>query len=143
MSRRTPEAEPKATRRGVGASPSSDFFLTNFAPASAFHAIGHGCSSNFPLIFPERDPKPTRRNFEQDWEKGGSWSGIGRIVVDYSLTQEPHKIDYSATLGAPLLSPCYTQGRLKDRTRPAQQKKDFGQVEDAELPHGVKRNDLF
>ncbi|WP_312185657.1 TlpA disulfide reductase family protein, partial [Sphingobacterium sp.] len=134
----SPEAEPKATRRGVGASPSSDFRLTNFAPASAFHAIGLGCSSNFALIFPEGDPKPTRRNSEQRWEKGRSWSGIGRIVVDYSLTQETHKIDYSATQGSPLLSPCYAQGRLKDCTRSTQQKKNFGQVEDAELPHGAE-----
>ena len=81
MSRRSPEAEPKATRRGVGASPSSDFFLINFALTSAFHAMGLGCSSNFPLIFPEGDPKPARRNPEQRWEKGRSWSGIGRIVV--------------------------------------------------------------
>jgi thiol-disulfide isomerase/thioredoxin len=138
MSRRSPEAEPKATRRGVGASPSSDFFLTNFALTSAFHAMGLGCSSNFALIFPEGDPKPARRNSEQRWEKARSWSGIGRIVVDYSLTQETHKIDYSATQGSPLLSPCYTQGRLKDCTRPAQQKKDFGEVGDAELTHGVE-----
>ena len=70
----------KAIRRGVGASPSSDFFLTNFAPTSAFHAVGHQSPSNFPLIFPEGDPKPTRINSEQRWEKGRSWSGVGRIL---------------------------------------------------------------
>ncbi|WP_145329286.1 TlpA family protein disulfide reductase [Sphingobacterium siyangense] len=80
MSRRSPEAEPKAIRRGVGASPSSDFFLTNFAPTSAFHAVGLEFSSAVPLIFPEGDPKPTRRNPEQRWEKGRSWSGIGRYL---------------------------------------------------------------
>ena len=80
MSRRSPEAEPKATRRGVGASPSSDFCLTNFAPTSAFHAVGYQSSLNFPLIFPEGDPKPARRNSEQRWEKGGRWSGVGRYL---------------------------------------------------------------
>ncbi len=70
----------KATRRGVGASPSSDFFLVNFALASAFYAVGYQSSSNFPLIFPEGDPKPTRRNSEQRWEKGRSWSGVGRYL---------------------------------------------------------------
>ncbi|WP_343567535.1 redoxin family protein [Sphingobacterium sp.] len=39
MSRRSPEAEPKVSRRAEEISPSSDFCLTNFAPASAFHAI--------------------------------------------------------------------------------------------------------
>ncbi|MFC3352422.1 redoxin family protein [Sphingobacterium zeae] len=80
MSRRSPEAKPKATRRGVGALLSSDFCLTNFALTSAFHAIGLGCSSAVPLIFPEGDPKPTRRNPEQRWEKGRSWSGIDRYL---------------------------------------------------------------
>ncbi|WP_288810715.1 hypothetical protein [Sphingobacterium prati] len=79
-SRRGPEAESKASRRGVEVSPSSDFCLTNFAPTSAFHAVGRQSSSNFPLIFPEGDPKPTRRNSEQRWEKGGRWSGVGRYL---------------------------------------------------------------
>ncbi|PUV21446.1 TlpA family protein disulfide reductase [Sphingobacterium athyrii] len=78
--RRGPEALPKSTRRRVGASPSSDLCLTNFAPTSAFHAVGHQSSSNFPLIFPVGDPKPTRRNSEQRWEKGRSWSGVGRYL---------------------------------------------------------------
>ncbi|WP_448137585.1 TlpA family protein disulfide reductase [Sphingobacterium siyangense] len=43
--RRSLEAEPKVSRIGVGASLSSDFCLTNFAPASAFHAIGIEFSS--------------------------------------------------------------------------------------------------
>jgi len=79
--RRGPEALPKSTRRGAERPSSSNFCLTNFAPTSAFYAVGHQSSSNFPLIFPEGDPKPTRRNSEQRWEKGRSWSGIGRIVV--------------------------------------------------------------
>ncbi|HCX56714.1 MAG TPA: hypothetical protein DHU90_09110 [Sphingobacterium sp.] len=45
MSRRSLEAEPKVSRRGEEVSPSSDFCLTNFAPASAFHAIGIEFSS--------------------------------------------------------------------------------------------------
>ena len=80
MSQRSPEAEPKAIRRGVGAPPSSNFFLTNFAPTSAFHAIGLEFSSAVPLIFPEGDPKPARRNSEQRWEKVRTWSGIGRYL---------------------------------------------------------------
>ncbi|MGE8377262.1 MAG: TlpA family protein disulfide reductase [Sphingobacterium sp.] len=78
--RRGPEALPKSTRRRVGALASSDLCLTNFAPTSAIQAVGHQSSSNFPLIFPEGDPKPSRRNSEQRWEKGRSWSGVGRYL---------------------------------------------------------------
>jgi len=78
--RRGPEALPKSTRRGAERASSSDFCLTNFAPTSAFHAVGSQFSSNFPLILPEGDPKPTRRNSEQRWEKGRSWSGVGRYL---------------------------------------------------------------
>jgi len=42
--------------------------------------VGYQFSSNFPLIFPEGDPKPTRRNSEHRWEKGRSWSGVGRYL---------------------------------------------------------------
>jgi hypothetical protein len=80
MSRTSPEAESKANRRGVEIPPSSNFCLTNFAPTSAFHAVGYQSSLNFPLIFPEGDPKTTRRNSEQRWEKGRSWSGVGRYL---------------------------------------------------------------
>ncbi|WP_367330249.1 TlpA family protein disulfide reductase [Sphingobacterium multivorum] len=45
MSRRSLDALSKATRRVGKVSPSSDFCLTNFAPASAFHAIGIEFSS--------------------------------------------------------------------------------------------------
>ena len=60
---------------------SSDFCLTIFAPTSAFHAFGHQSSSDFPSDFFEGDPKPTRRNTEQPWEKGRSWSGISRVML--------------------------------------------------------------
>ncbi|WP_343564077.1 TlpA disulfide reductase family protein [Sphingobacterium sp.] len=56
------------------------FFLTNFAPTSAFHAFGHQSSVGLPLVFPEVDPKLTRRNIIQPWEKGRSWLGIGRVL---------------------------------------------------------------
>ncbi|WP_286841130.1 MULTISPECIES: TlpA family protein disulfide reductase [Sphingobacterium] len=45
MSRRSLEAEPKASRPVEEISPSSDFCLTNFAPASAYYAVGLEFSS--------------------------------------------------------------------------------------------------
>ncbi|WP_448139253.1 TlpA family protein disulfide reductase [Sphingobacterium siyangense] len=138
LSRRNLEAEPKASRQGVEVSLSSDFCLTNFAPTSAFHAVGLEFSSAVPLVLSEGHPKPTRRNTEQRWEKGRSWSGIGQIMVDYSLAQETHKLDYSATLGSTLLSRCYTQGRLNDCTRPTQQKQVLQNAYDLKQPHGVE-----
>ena len=60
---------------------SSDFCLTNFAPTSTFHVVGQQSSSAVPLGLSEGDPKPTRRNSEQRWEKGRSWSGIGRLML--------------------------------------------------------------
>lgn len=56
------------------------FFLTNFAPTSAVHAFGHQSSVAVPLVFPEGEPKTTRRNTEQRWEKGRSWLGIDQVL---------------------------------------------------------------
>ncbi|WP_181390678.1 hypothetical protein [Sphingobacterium athyrii] len=78
--RRGPEALPKSTRRAAERASSSDFCLTNFAPTSAFHAVGHQSPSNFPLIFPEGDSKPIRRNSKQRWGKGRSGSEVGRYL---------------------------------------------------------------
>ncbi|MFU1857241.1 TlpA family protein disulfide reductase [Sphingobacterium sp. NGMCC 1.201703] len=133
---------------------SSAFFLTNFAPTSAVHAFGHQSSVAVPLVFPEGDPKTTRRNTEQRWENGRSWSGIGWVMVDYrsaqethkvdysltqethkvdySLTQETHKVDYRMSLASPLLSTCYAQGRHKKCTRAFQSK------ENSIVTHGVE-----
>gem|GEM_PF-6697943 len=76
----------------------SDFCLTNFSPTSTFYTVGLEFSSAVPLIFSEGDPKPTRRNTEQWWEKGRSWLGIRQKMIDCRMT-----------LGSPLLRPCYTR----------------------------------
>ncbi|WP_293887832.1 TlpA family protein disulfide reductase [Sphingobacterium sp. UBA3549] len=82
MSRRNPKAEPKASRPGGEISSSKDFFLTNFAPIPAFHTVGLGFCFTVTRILSEGDPKPTRRKFEQRWEKGGNWSPIEQVLVE-------------------------------------------------------------
>ncbi|WP_312332526.1 TlpA disulfide reductase family protein [Sphingobacterium sp.] len=82
MSQRYPKAEPKASRLGGEVSPSRNFFLTNFAPIPAFHAVGLGFCFAVTRILSEGDPKPTRRKFEQRWEKGGNWLPIEQVLVE-------------------------------------------------------------
>ncbi len=134
MSRRSLEAEPKVSRRAGKASPSSDFCLTNFAPASAFHAIGLEFSSGSHRVTPIK----TRCRLDENPMKCKNSAGINLVMVDYSLAQETHKLDYSATLGSPLLSPCYTQGQLNDCTRPTQQKRAFQKVGDFKMTYGLE-----
>ncbi|MGJ1415283.1 TlpA family protein disulfide reductase [Sphingobacterium multivorum] len=134
MSRRSLEAEPKASRREEKVSPSSDFCLTNFAPTSAFHAIGIEFSSGSHRATPIK----TRCRLDENPMKCKNSAGNNLVMVDYSLAQETHKLDYSATLGSPLLSPCYTQGQLNDCTRPTQQKQAFQQVGNARLTYEVE-----
>ncbi|WP_158638929.1 TlpA family protein disulfide reductase [Sphingobacterium siyangense] len=134
MSRRSLEAEPKASRREEKVSPSSDFCLTNFAPTSAFHAIGIEFSSGSHRVTPIK----TRCRLDENPMKCKNSAGNNLVMVDYSLAQETHKLDYSATLGSPLLSPCYTQGQLNDCTRPTQQKQAFQQVGNARLTYEVE-----
>ncbi len=134
MSRRNPKAEPKASRPGGEVSPSRNFFLTNFALASAFHAIGIKFSSGSHRATPIK----TRCRPDENPMKCKNSAGIAQKMVDYSLAQETHRLDYSATLGSPLLSPCYTQGQLNDCTRPTQQKQAFQQVGDDRLTYGVE-----
>jgi len=128
------EAEPKASRTGSEVSPSSDFRLTNFAPTSAFHAIGIEFSSGSHRVTPIK----TLCGLDENPMKCKNSAGINLVMVDYSLAQETHKLDYSATLGSPLLSPCYTQGQLNDCTRPTQQKQAFQQVGNARLTYEVE-----
>ncbi len=128
------EAEPKASRTGSEVSPSRDFFLTNFALASAFHAIGIKFSSGSHRATPIK----TRCRLDENPMKCKNSAGIAQKMVDYSLAQETLKLDYSATLGSPLLSPCYTQGQLNDCTRPTQQKQAFQQVGNARLTYDVE-----
>ncbi|WP_448137454.1 TlpA family protein disulfide reductase [Sphingobacterium siyangense] len=113
---------------------SSDFCLPNFAPASAFHAIGIEFSSGFHRAIPIK----TRCRPDENPMKCKNSAGIAQKMVDYSLAQETHKLDYNATLGSPLLSPCYTQGQLNDCTRPIQQKQAFQQVGESRLTYGVE-----
>ncbi|MDQ1151840.1 thiol-disulfide isomerase/thioredoxin [Sphingobacterium zeae] len=82
MSQRNPKAEPKASRPGGEVSSSRDFCLTNFAPTPAFHAVGLGFCFTVTRILSEGDPKPTRRKFEQCWEKGGNWLPIEQVLVE-------------------------------------------------------------
>ncbi|MGJ1211434.1 TlpA family protein disulfide reductase [Sphingobacterium multivorum] len=128
------EAEPKASRREEKVSPSSDFCLTNFALASAFHAIGIKFSSGSHRATAIK----TRCRPDENPMKCKNSAGIAQKMVDYSLAQETLKLDYSATLGSPLLSPCYTQGQLNDCTRPTQQKQAFQQVGNARLTYEVE-----
>ncbi len=134
MSRRSLEAEPKVSRREEKVSPSSDFRLTNFAPTSAFHAIGIEFSSGSHRATPIK----TRCGLDENPMKCKNSTGIAQKMVDYSLAQGTHRLDYSATLGSPLLSPCYTQGQLNDCTRPTQQKQAFQQVGNARLTYEVE-----
>ncbi len=133
MSRRSLEAEPKVRRREVNASLRSGFFLNNFAPTSAFHAIGIEFSTGSHRATPIK----TRCGLDEKPMKCKNSAGINLVMV-YSLAQETHKLDYSATLGSPLLSPCYTQGQLNDCTRPTQQKRAFQKVGDARLTYGLE-----
>jgi len=133
MSRRSLEAEPKVSRRAGEVSPFSDFRLTNFVPASAFHAIGIEFSSGSHRATPIK----TRCGLDENPMKCKNSAGIAQKMVDYSLAQETHKLDYSATQGSPLLSPCYTQGRLKDCTSRTQKNEAFQKAGDLELADGV------
>ncbi|HBW80857.1 MAG TPA: hypothetical protein DEF78_12510, partial [Sphingobacterium sp.] len=139
MSRRSLEAAPKVSRRAGEALPSSDFCLTNFAPASAFHAIGIEFSSGFHRATPIK----TRCRPDENPMKRRNSVVIGYLTVDYTFAQETHKLDYSATLGSPLLSPCYTQGQLNDCTSPTQQKQAFQQVGESRLTYGVESERSF
>ncbi|WP_146752975.1 TlpA family protein disulfide reductase [Sphingobacterium multivorum] len=134
VSRRSLKAEPEASRRAGEVLSSSDFCLINFASASAFHAIGIEFSSGSH----QATPIKTRCGLDENPMKCKNSAGIAQKMVDYSLAQETHKLDYSATLGSPLLSPCYTQGQLKDCTRPTQQKQAFQQMGDFRLTYGVE-----
>ncbi len=113
---------------------SSDFCLPNFAPASAFHAIGIEFSSGFHRATPIK----TRCRPDENPMKRRNSVVIGYLTVDYTFAQETHKLDYSATLSSPLLSPCYTQGQLNDCTSPTQQKQAFQQVGESRLTYGVE-----
>ncbi len=134
MSQRSLEAEPKVSRRGEEVSPSSVFCLTNFAQASAFHAVCLEFSSGSHRVAPIK----TRCRPDENPMKCKNSAGIAQKMVDYSLAQETHKLDYSATLGSPLLSPCYTQGQLNDCTSPTQQKEAFQEGGESRLTYGVE-----
>ncbi|WP_411973197.1 TlpA family protein disulfide reductase [Sphingobacterium sp. Lzh-3] len=78
MSRRSLEAESKASRRGGKASPSSDFCLTNFAPTSAFHAVGLEFSSGSHRATPIK----TRCGLDENPMKCKNSTGIAQKMVE-------------------------------------------------------------
>ena len=78
VSRRSLEAEPKASRRGKEELPSSDFCLTNFAPASAFHAIGIEFSSGSHRA----TPIETRCGLDENPMKSKNSAGIAQKMVE-------------------------------------------------------------
>ncbi|WP_286850317.1 hypothetical protein, partial [Sphingobacterium sp. UBA7253] len=78
MSQRSLEAEPKVSRRGGEVSPSSDFCLTNFAPASAFHAIGIEFSSGSHRATPIK----TRCRLDENPMKSKYSAGIAQKMVE-------------------------------------------------------------
>ena len=78
MSRRSPEAEPKVSRRAEEISPSSDFCLTNFAPASAFHAICIEFSSGSHRATPIK----TRWRPDENPMKSKNSTGIAQKMVE-------------------------------------------------------------
>ncbi|HAU54346.1 MAG TPA: hypothetical protein DHU90_02855 [Sphingobacterium sp.] len=118
---------------------SSDFCLPDFAPASAFHAIGIEFSSGFHRAIPIK----TRCRPDENPMKCKNSAGIAQKMVDYSLAQKTHKLDYSATLGSPFLSPCYTQERLKDCTSHTQKNEAFQRMKDFELIDGLRLKPLI
>ncbi len=125
MSRRSLEAEPKVSRPGEEVSPSSDFCLINFASSFCL-----SCSRTWVFIgISSGYTDKTRCGLDENPMKCKNSTGINLVMVDYSLAQETHKLDYSATLGSPLLSPCYTQGQLNDCTRPHNKSKLFSRWE--------------
>ncbi|WP_312338577.1 TlpA disulfide reductase family protein [Sphingobacterium sp.] len=78
MSRRSLQAEPKASRRGEEVSPSSDFCLTNSAPASAFHAIGIEFSSGSHRATPIK----TRCGLDENPMESKNSAGIAQKMVE-------------------------------------------------------------
>ncbi|WP_286897762.1 TlpA family protein disulfide reductase [Sphingobacterium sp. UBA6317] len=78
MSRRSLEAEPKGSRRAGEALPSSDFCLTNFAPASAFHAIGIEFSSGSHRATPIK----TRWGLDEKPMESKNSAGIAQKMVE-------------------------------------------------------------
>ncbi|WP_159729479.1 redoxin domain-containing protein [Sphingobacterium sp. 18053] len=78
ISRRSLEAEPKVSRRAGEALPSSDFCLTNFSPASAFHAIGIEFSSGSHRATPIK----TRCRLDENPMKCKNSAGIAQKMVE-------------------------------------------------------------
>ncbi len=74
LSQRSLEAEPKVSRRAEEVSLYSDFCLTNFAPASAFHAIGLEFSSGSHRVTPIK----TRCRLDENPMKCKNSAGIAQ-----------------------------------------------------------------
>ncbi|MFA4977892.1 MAG: redoxin family protein [Sphingobacterium sp.] len=78
MYRRSLEAEPKVSRRAEEVSLSSDFCLTNFAPASAFHEVGLKFSSGSHRATPIK----TRCGLDEKPMKCKNSAGIAQKMVE-------------------------------------------------------------
>jgi len=118
---------------------SLDFCRTKFASTSTFYATGIEFSSGFHRATPIK----TRCRPDENPMKCRNSVGIGQLTVDYRLTQETHKLDYSATLGSPFLSPCYTQERLKDCTSHTQKNEAFQRTKDFGLIDALRLKPLI
>ncbi len=95
MSRRSLEAEPKVSRREEKVSPSSDFCLTNFAPASAFHAIGIEFSSGSyratPIktrCRPDENPMKCKNSAGIAQKMGEDFQKVGESKLTYGVESE-------------------------------------------------------
>ena len=90
MSRRSLKAEPKGSRRAGEVSPSSDFRLTNFAPTSAFHAIGIEFSSGSHRATPIK----TRCGLDENPMKCKNSAGIAQKMVEDFQQAEESRLTY-------------------------------------------------
>jgi len=95
MSRRSLEAEPKASRRAREVSPFSHFCLTNFAPASAFHAIGIEFSSGSyratPIktrCRPDENPMKCKNSAGIAQKMGEDFQKVGESKLTYGVESE-------------------------------------------------------
>ena len=94
-SRRSLEAEPKASRRGGKASPSSNFCLTNFAPGSAFHAVGLEFSSGSHRAIPiktrcglDEKPMKCKKSAGIAQKMVGDFQQVGEFILTYGVESE-------------------------------------------------------
>ena len=99
MSRRSLEAEPKASRPVEEISPSSDFCLTNFALTSAFHAVGLEFSSGSHRVTPIK----TRCELDENPMKCKNSTGIAQKMVEDFQQVGDFRLTYGVESERPVL----------------------------------------